>query len=349
MPFRIVQSRQNARLKELRRAFAAPPRQAGGLAGIEGPNLLGEALRAGLRIPAVFVAQGSERLLDEFRLGPETEVLALPRELLSSALTTETPQPIAALIEAPQWTWERLIGPAKSATPLVVVLAGLQDPGNLGTILRSAEAFGASGVVSLPGTVSAWNPKAVRASAGSVFRVPLLAASAEDCFENLRKAGVRILTTAASDAQSTSQRADTNSVQADTKSDQADAKSERVDTKSEWADAKSERADAKSRTESGHDFSRAERVPKYRGASAPEAPEPAHLADLAAPVSILIGNEGNGVSRELAAQADGSVMIPCPGPVESLNAAVAASILLYEASRQRSGLASAKPLKGARR
>ena len=58
-----------------------------------------------------------------------------------------------------------------------MVLAGIQDPGNLGTILRSAEAFGATGVVSLPGTVSAWNPKAVRASAGSVFRVPLLAAS----------------------------------------------------------------------------------------------------------------------------------------------------------------------------
>jgi hypothetical protein len=77
-----------------------------------------------------------------------------------------------------------------------VVLAGLQDPGNLGTILRSAEAFGATGVLSLPGTVSAWNPKAVRASAGSVFRLPLLAASAEECFAALREAGVKIWTTA---------------------------------------------------------------------------------------------------------------------------------------------------------
>lgn len=282
MPFRIVQSRQNARLKELRRALATPPRLAGGLAGIEGSNLLGEALRAGLRIPAVFVAQGSERLLGELRLGPETEVLALPRELLDSALTTETPQPIAALVEAPGWIWRDLLeGFDRPTVPLIVVLGGLQDPGNLGTILRSAEAFGASGVVSLPGTVSAWNPKAVRASSGSVFRMPLLAANAEDCFEKLRKAGVRILTTAASDAQSISKKAD--------------------------------------------------------------------LADLTGPVGILIGNEGNGVPRELAAQADRSVTIPCPGPVESLNAAVAASVLLYEASRQRSGLASAKPLKGARR
>jgi tRNA G18 (ribose-2'-O)-methylase SpoU len=155
---------------------------------------------------------------------------------------------------------------AKSkAEPLIVVLAGLQDPGNLGTILRSAEAFGASGVVSLPGTVSAWNPKAVRASAGSVFRVPLLAAGTEECFRRLRAAKVRILATAVQSA------------------------------------------------------------------------EAVQNADLAEGVAFLIGNEGNGVAEEIAAQADGAITIPCPGPVESLNAAVAASVLLYEASRQRGG------------
>ena len=79
----------------------------------------------------------------------------------------------------------------------MIVLAGLQDPGNLGTILRSAEAFGATGVVSLPGTVSAWNPKAVRASAGSVFRVPLVSASLTNAFARLREAGVEVLTTTA--------------------------------------------------------------------------------------------------------------------------------------------------------
>ena len=105
-------------------------------------------------------------------------MLLLPRELLSSALATETPQPVAALVEPPEWTWAHLLGGQTNRRPLVVVLAGLQDPGNLGTILRSAEAFGATGVLSLPGTVSAWNPKAVRASAGSVFRLPLLAADA---------------------------------------------------------------------------------------------------------------------------------------------------------------------------
>jgi TrmH family RNA methyltransferase len=124
--------------------------------------------------------------------------------------------------------------------------------------------------VSLPGTVSEWNPKAVRASAGSVFRVPVLAATAKECFARLREAGVKIRTTALRDAQS------------------------------------------------------ADRI------------------DLVQPVAFLIGNEGGGVPAELASQCDGAVTIPCPGPVESLNASVATGVLLYEASRQR-GSADAIP------
>jgi len=274
MPYRVVQSMQNSRLKDLRRALAQPGRKslgmAGrkirGLAGIEGPNLLKEALRAGLRVPTVFAAQGAEHLLEGLALSAETEVLLLPRELLDSALATETPQPVAALVEPPDWTWAHLLGSQLNAAPLVLILDGLQDPGNLGTILRSAEAFGASGVLSLSGTVSAWNPKAVRASAGSVFRLPLLALSAQECFARLLEAGVKIWTTTVREAQ------------------------------------------------------------------------PADLVDLAGPVGLLIGNEGNGVSDHLAAKASGRLTIPCPSPVESLNAAVAASVLLYEASRQRSVL-----------
>ena len=243
MPVRIVQSKQNARLKELRRALANPGRVLGGepgLVGIEGPNLLEEALP------------------------PETEILLVPIAVLDSALATETPQPIAALVKTPDWTWAHLLGGQRNPAPLVLVLAGLQDPGNLGTILRSAEAFGAHGILTLPGTVSAWNSKAVRASAGSVFRLPLLAASAVNSIDRLREAGLRIFTTTAG------------------------------------------------------------------------AAEPADLVDLTGPVALLIGNEGNGVPKPLSAMADGALTIPCPGPVESLNAAVAASVLLYEASRQRS-------------
>ncbi len=265
MPVRVVESKDNARLKELRKALAAPGRDARGSAGrvgIEGPHLVQEALRAGLRVATIFVAQGAEGFLDSLPVPPETEILRLPAKLLASALATETPQPVAALVEPPDWSWPHILN--QNQKIIIVVLAGLQDPGNLGTILRSAEAFGAAGIVSLPGTVSAWNPKAVRASAGSVFRVPVLLVSERDCFEKLHDAGVKILSTAAHGAQ------------------------------------------------------------------------PADHVDLTAPVAFIIGNEGNGVPADLAAKADAKITIPCPGPVESLNAAVAASVLLYEAARQRS-------------
>jgi TrmH family RNA methyltransferase len=255
MPVRIVQSKQNSRLKELRAALARPGSGDRGLAGIEGPNLIVEAVRSGLAIETVFIAQGSERLLEKLHLPDEVEILVLPQDILTSALATETPQPIAALVQPPVWTWEHLLGLRRNAAPLILVLAGLQDPGNLGTILRSAEAFGATGIVALTGTVSAWNSKAVRASAGSVFRVPLISATAEDCIPRLHRAEATIFATLS------------------------------------------------------------------------RAAKEAHQANLARPVALIIGNEGNGVPGELVARADATINIPCPGPVESLNAAVAASVL----------------------
>jgi RNA methyltransferase, TrmH family len=286
MPVRVVESKDNARLKELRKALSTPGREPGALVGIEGPKLIEEALRAGLRLKTIFVAQvpdrvtdrASERILEKLSLPRETEFLHLPKKLLDQALATETPQSIAALIEPPKWTWDQLLDSRRNSSPLVIVLAGLQDPGNLGTILRSAEAFGATGLVSLPGTVSAWNTKAVRASAGSVFRMPLIVSEIAECIPRLHGAGLAIYAALSHGAQQ------------------------------------------------------------------------AHSADLARPVALIIGNEGNGVPGALAARADGTITIPFPGPVESLNAAVAASVLLYEASRQRS-LTSGVELKirGARR
>lgn len=263
MPLRIVQSKQNARLKELRRAIARPGRDTHGLAGIEGANLLVEALRACLRIACVFVAEEAQDILQHLALPDTVDILVTPREFLDTAMDTETPQPVAALVEMPDWTWAHVLKSKDAWAPLVLVLAGLQDPGNLGTILRSAEAFGATGVLALPGTVCAWNPKAVRASAGSVFRLPLLTTTVDECFSSLRQAGARVMTTEVTGA------------------------------------------------------------------------EAANEINFTGPTAFLIGNEGNGVPAETAAHADARVTIPCPGPVESLNAAVAASVLLYEASRQR--------------
>lgn len=261
---RIVQSRHNARVKELRRAFAQPGRGERGLVGIEGELLLGEAARSGLVVETVFVRSGSEAVLE--RVGVEAgEVLELPADVFASAVETESPQGVAALVAAPRFGVEEIF-PERGAG-LILVMAGLQDPGNAGTLIRSAEAFGASGVVLLAGTVSQWNPKAVRASAGSVFRVPVVSMRLEELTSLLGKRGVRLLAaTADGDVE-------------------------------------------------------------LRGAG------------LDGPVAVVIGNEGAGVPAEVLAASDARVAIECPGPVESLNAAIAGSILLYEAARQRQGVA----------
>jgi RNA methyltransferase, TrmH family len=282
MPLRIVQSKQNPRLKELRRALTQPGRASnsdsgdstpeganGLLIGLEGPNLVLEALRAGITLKALFFAEGSERVYEETsRSYPQildVESILLPRDLLNSALSTEAPQPIAALAEAPLWNWDSLS--SNPAAP-ILVLAGIQDPGNLGAIVRSAEAFGAAGLIALPGTVSLWNPKALRASAGSAFRVPYLAAAPKEAFDYLRRTGRQIFTTAVEGAQ------------------------------------------------------------------------PAAAANLTESFALIIGNEGNGVPIEIASYADSALTIPTPGAVESLNAAIAASIFLYEAARQSEAAAS---------
>lgn len=262
MAIRTVQSKQNARVKELRTALLRPGRNGSGLIALEGVHLLEEALRSGTTIETIFVAHGHENLLRQLKIDDSLEVLALPRDILDSAVTTESPQPVAALARTRQWQWPDLLSKSESQR-MLVVLAGIQDPGNLGTIFRSAEAFGASGVVCLPGTVSPWNPKALRASAGSAFRLPWIESKASECFEALRTAGVKTLAAMAHDA------------------------------------------------------------------------EPLNDINLAEPVALVIGAEGGGIAPEIASQCDARITIPCPGPVESLNAAVAASVLLYEASRQR--------------
>lgn len=257
---RIVQSRQNRRVKELRGSFAHGARSGNQCVGIEGEHLLQEALHSGLRVQTVFVREGSRDLLTGLEFDAATELLELPANVFASAVTTESPQGVAALVEPPRFS---LSDTLRSPRPLVVVVDGLQDPGNLGTLVRSAEAFGASGVIALPGTATVWNPKTLRASSGSVFRLPVASARPEEALKSMREFGITILAAVAAE---------------------------------------------------GEDASR---------------------IDLTGPTAIVIGNEGSGVSGALRRRADGAIRIPCLGPVESLNAAVAASVLLYEAARQR--------------
>jgi RNA methyltransferase, TrmH family len=256
---RIVQSRQNSRVKELRSALSHGGRSRDGRVALEGVHLVEEAIRSGLPLETIFIREGDESLLDPLALNSDIEILVLPPELFASVVSTESPQGIAALASPASASVDALF----QGTPLVVVAAGLQDPGNLGTLLRSSEAFGATGVIALPGTVSQWNAKALRASSGSAFRLPVISLDQDECFALLRRHGVRILAATISDGES------------------------------------------------------------LRNAS------------LKQPIALLIGNEGSGLSESLLALADARITIPCPGPVESLNAAVAVSVLLYEASRQR--------------
>jgi TrmH family RNA methyltransferase len=269
---RPIASRQNALVKDLRKAFSQATAVEDGSVAIEGVKLVEEAIRSGLRLRAVFFSEGgrerANRLLPQ--ISHATMTVLLPDDIFHSAVATETPQGVAALVYPLSSTLEDLFRVNPSATdqpagaPLILGCAGLQDPGNLGTILRSAEAFGASGVLCTDGTVSSANPKVARASAGSVFRLPCIKLSTADAIAAIAEHGLRLAVTSS-----------------------------------------------------------------HKG-------RPVHELDLTLPTAVFIGSEGQGVPRALLDAADEAILIPHSPKVESLNAAIAASILLYEAQRQRS-------------
>ena len=254
---RLVESRQNPRVKELRAALARTGRTPAGLIAIEGQHLITEAMRSHLRFSTVFLREGYN---PPFPIPGEAEHLLLPADVFSSAVATEQPQGIAALVHPPTFSADTIF---RAPAPLILVLAGLQDPGNVGTLLRSAEAFNAHGVLLLPGAASPWNPKTLRASAGSAFRVRTMNATEPEALNLFDHHHIPAIAAVA-----------------------------------------------------------------RKGTPVSEAP-------LTGPCALLIGNEGAGLSKILLSYAAHRVTIPTPGKVESLNAAIAGSLLLYEASRQR--------------
>ena len=163
-----ITSRTNAKVKALRAAFDGKASTPGELVAIEGATLIGEAVRSGVRPETVFVRQGSEAVLESLGLGG-APVVVLSRDVFASAVDTASPQGVAAVIAIPR-VERRHDGHERGVT---LVLEAIQDPGNVGTMLRAAEAFGVDEVVVTAETANAWSPKAVRASAGSVFRVPV--------------------------------------------------------------------------------------------------------------------------------------------------------------------------------
>ena len=255
-----ITSSANPLLKEVRRAVARGSLTTDGLLVAETFHLLEEALRSDLEVRWVIAAAGVRSAVESHVRGlAGVRVVVLPESLFQQLGSTETAQGVIALVRPPEWKLENLF----RGVPLVVVLDGLQDPGNAGAIVRAAEAFGASGVVFLKGTVSPYNAKTVRASAWSLFRLPFLTGlDAELAKAAFRQRKLRLF------------------------------------------------------------------------AADPRGDAPIAQADLRSAAALIIGSEAHGVSDNLR-QGSFALRIPTRG-VESLNAATAAAVILYEASRQRS-------------
>jgi RNA methyltransferase, TrmH family len=251
----------NRRVQELRRlAGRRSSRHDEGRFVVEGPVLVAEAIGAGWTVEAQFVPEGSDAAVPGG--GPVFELAAGVLERVGS---TETPQPPIAIVEIPR---SDTLGDVLSAASFVVVLDRVTDPGNLGTILRSAEAAGADLVVLTAGSVDPYNPKVVRASAGALFHVPILNSEIDD----VAAAGLELFGT------------------------------------------------------TSHGFPGRTVTPYTH-------------ADLSGRIGIVMGNEAAGLPDEwddTTGPIRTWVTIPHRGRSESLNVAMATTVLVFEAARQRS-------------
>jgi TrmH family RNA methyltransferase len=264
----IIRSRSNPLVKRLR---ALKELGATDLALVEGFTLVEEALGAGVELVEAVSSPRAEKtergaaVLD--RLVTAGVVMRrVDDAILDSLSEAETSQGLLALARRPSFDE----GAIYAGTPLVVVAAGLQNPGNVGALLRTAEAAGATGAYLTTGTADPFSWKALRGAMGSAFRLHhVYGIPADQALARLRERKVMTLATVAEGG-------------------------ERYDT-----------------------------------------------VDLRRPVAFLLGNEGEGLTSDLIASADARVTIPMAGATESLNVAVAAGVLLFEAARQRR--ASQKP------
>ncbi|MDQ1911927.1 RNA methyltransferase [Paenibacillus sp. GD4] len=263
-----ISSLQNPRVKQWTGLLDKKGRDKEGHFLIEGLHLVQEALRSDIQPYTVVYSAERERPSEELRallvLAAEQriECVGVSESVLAKCTDTQTPQPVFAVMPKLPWKPEHVLK-ASASGGLVVVIDGVQDPGNLGTIIRSADAVGASGVLLGKGTVDLYNPKTVRSTMGSLFHLPIAQGVLTEWLPQAADTGVGIVTTSLQGAVSC------------------------------------------------YDYD-------FRG-----------------PTWIVIGNEGQGVSEEVRALTGQHVLIPMQGRAESLNAAMAATVILFEAMRQR--------------
>ncbi|MFT9848936.1 TrmH family RNA methyltransferase [Aneurinibacillus sp. REN35] len=259
----IIVSVQNPRVKGWAKLHARKERERTGCFLLEGTHLVEEACRANVPLETALVEEGVEvpRWLEEYVTAqPETSLVYVNRPVLEKVAETKTPQNIIAVAKMRNVRLERL--PEQC---LLLVLDKLQDPGNVGTLIRTADAAGFDGVVIGEGSADLYNSKTIRSTMGSLFHLPIWQENVSSFIARAR-----------------------------------------------------------------------EQHPQLRviGTSLTESKMYTDIS-YAGDVALVIGNEGSGLSAEVLAQSDQNVIIPIHGQAESLNAAIAGSILMYEAVRQR--------------
>jgi RNA methyltransferase, TrmH family len=257
-----ITSRQHGIVK----AFRAVARGDENRALVDGWHLLHEAGFAGVAIDTIAVTGTPRRaedaaLIEKFARQPGVFVTSVSPAVMSALSPVRTPSGVAAIVRRPHVAFAQLLAPAPA---LVVVASNVQDPGNAGAIIRAAEAGGATGVVVAGESADAWSWKALRASMGSTFRLPVYQQrDALLAFDELRGEDITVI------------------------------------------------------------------------GAVPHQGQSMHDVDLRSPVALVFGGEGSGLSPALLAALDLRVSIPMQRPVDSLNVAVAAGVLVYEARRQR--------------
>ena len=246
-----ITSRTNPLITHIRKLTADRKlRRQEGVMVCEGPKMLAEALRWGARLETVVWQAGTKTHL---ALPAGVRQVAVPGDLLRSVAPTQTPQQVLFLCALPDHTL-----PETLAGRRYLVLDGLQDPGNVGTLWRTADAFGADGLILLPGCADPWNPKTLRATMGACFRLPVWEGELTELLPRLKQAGLPLYATAL-------------------REDTVDVREIALDR-----------------------------------------------------AAVVIGSEGRGVSREVLAASERTVKIPMTDRCESLNAAAAGAVLLWQ-------------------
>ena len=250
----IITSRDNPNVKRIAKLAKRENARSEGVIYLEGTRLCEEALSSGLKTLEVIVAEDRISWAQEFT--SDTEPLVLSRNVFTKISQTVNPQGVAIVIKEPELTDEIPL----NGKAVYVVLENTQDPGNLGTIIRMADAFGLTAVIVSPTTCDPYNDKVIRATMGSVWHIPIVRKTMDECFDFFGK--------------------------------------NNIDTLAMHLKGSELRAD-----------------------------------ELKLPCAYFIGNEGDGLTDGTTARCTKLIRIPMKGKAESLNAAVAASVIGYELSK----------------